>query len=249
MSTAKEIVYYDIASAPPVTCFAPNPWKARYALNFKGVSYRTEWTELTKVTEVRKKLGAAPNRVHMDGRDFYTLPVIHDLSTGKIVGDTFDIALYLDEAYPNGPRLIQTHSVGAHAALNIHVDAIFTASSGLCLSGLPFNPDTAAESRAEFARRAGKEKWEEMIMDDDARVKTMEQFEAALGGLVKIFKRRNEGPYLEGAQATYGDIIIGGWLMWMYKTVRSDEWEKISGWHDGLWGNLHKALEKWAEVK
>ncbi|TFK95786.1 hypothetical protein BDV98DRAFT_651866 [Pterulicium gracile] len=231
-SATKEIVYYDIASAPPVTCFAPNPWKTRYALKFKGVTYRTEWTELTKL----------PKSLH-------PLPVIHDLSTGKIVGDTFDIALYLDEAYPDGPRLIQPHSVGAHAALNTHIDAIFTASSELCLSGLLFNPDTGGGFRAEFFRRAGKERFEDLIMDDEARVQAMEQFQVALSNLTKIFRSRDEGPFLEGAKATYGDLMIGGWLMWIYKTGRPDEWEQISGWHDGLLGNLHKGLEKWAQVQ
>lgn len=86
-------------------------------------------------------------------------------------------------------------------------------------------------------------------MDDEARVKTMEQFETALGGLAKSFKQREKGPFLEGEQAAYGDLVIGGWLAWMKMTLRDDEWARLVKWHDGVWGKLHKALEKYAEVK
>ncbi|TFL03580.1 hypothetical protein BDV98DRAFT_564448 [Pterulicium gracile] len=251
MSTGKEILFYDIASAPPVTTFAPNPSKTRYALNFKGVNYRTEWTKLPKVAETRKRLGTPPNRTHMDGSPFYTLPVIHDLSTGAIVGDTFDIAVYLDETYPDtGPRLIPAESIGTLAAFNIQIDALFTNNVLLCVSGFPFDPETAEESKTEMARRVGRERWEELLPAEEDRPKMMEAFEASLAGLVKIFRRRDEGPFLEGAQATYADMIIGGWLRWTNKTVKKEEWEKIAAWHGGLWGNLFNGLEeRYTEMK
>lgn len=69
----------------------------RHALNFKGVNYQTEWVELPDVTDVRKRLGATPNRTHRDGNAFYTLPVIHDLSTGDIVGGSLEVAQYIDK--------------------------------------------------------------------------------------------------------------------------------------------------------
>jgi glutathione S-transferase len=245
----KQIVFYDIASAPPATTFAPNPWKTRYALNFKGVSYRTEWVELPDVTDVRKKLGAEPNRKHRDGSDFYTLPVIQDHSTGRIVGDTFEIALYLDEAYPNAPRLIPAGTVGVYAAFNIQVDAVFTNHTVLCMDCMPFNPATADKTKATFAWRAGKASWDEMLPSEEARSGVLTSFEAALGGLVKCYRRLDEGPFLEGAKPTYADLIVGGWLAMMKRCLRSEEWKQLEAWHGGLWGNIDKALEKYAEVK
>jgi glutathione S-transferase len=246
---SKQIVFYDIASAPPVTTYAPNPWKTRYALNFKGVNYRTEWIELPDVADVRKKLGSAPVRKHMDGSDFYTLPIIQDHTTGDIVGDTFDIALYLDEKYPDGPRLIPEGSAGVYAAFNIQMDAVFTNHVVLCIHGTPFNPATAEQTKATFAKRAGLPSWESMIPTEEAMAAVVVSFEAALGGLVKCFRHRDEGPFLEGAQPTYADMIIGGWLSMMKTCMRSEEWQKLEKWHDSLWGNLYNALQKYAEVK
>ncbi|THU85665.1 hypothetical protein K435DRAFT_763988 [Dendrothele bispora CBS 962.96] len=94
MDASNPIIFYDIASGPPVISFAPNPSKTRYALNFKEVHYRTEWVELPDVASVRKKLGSDAVRKHFDGSPFYTLPVIKDPSTGAVVGDTSHDRVY-----------------------------------------------------------------------------------------------------------------------------------------------------------
>ncbi|KAF8209049.1 hypothetical protein K438DRAFT_1754100 [Mycena galopus ATCC 62051] len=71
-------------------------------------------------------------------------------STGKIVGDTFEIAQYLDE-YPNGPRLIPPSITALHSAFNIHVDKIFTDGIVIfCAQGLSFNPQAAEEYSISF---------------------------------------------------------------------------------------------------
>lgn len=250
MDPSKPILFYDIASGPPVTCFAPNPWKTRYALNFKGVHYKTEWVDLPDVTSVRKSLGAAPNRTFADGSPFYTLPVIKDLSTGEIVGDSFDIACYLEKTYPDGPALFppSCSSRGLNAAFNAQVDAIFTQHVMLCVHGMPFNPATAEISKATFLQRAGKTSWDEMAVRGEERTKILESFRSALDVLAKAY-RHSEGPFLEGSTASYADLIVGSWLAFFKASVDAKEWEEIQTWHDGLWGNLHQALGKYAEVK
>ncbi|KAA8647389.1 hypothetical protein EYZ11_001616 [Aspergillus tanneri] len=246
MDASKPIILYDIASGPPVTCFAPNPWKARYALNFKGVNYRTEWVDLPDIKTVREKLGIAPNRTHSDGSAFYTLPIIQDSSTGDIIGDTFEIALYLDRTYPNGPTLLPPMTVGLQAAFNIQVDAIFSQHVILCVHGMPLNPETAEISKATFAQRAGKESWEELTVRGEERVKTLESLKAALDGLAKCY-RQKDGLFLEGDTVLYADLIVGSWLAFYKITLK--EWEEVQTWHNGLWQKLHQALEKYAEVK
>lgn len=102
-SKASTIVFYDIAMRPPVeenSC-AVNPWKTRLALNFKGVPYTTSWVPLPDISKVRSKLKVPPCRKFADGSDFYTLPIIEDPTTGSLVGDSFDIAVYLQKTYPN----------------------------------------------------------------------------------------------------------------------------------------------------
>ncbi|EEB93459.1 hypothetical protein MPER_07878 [Moniliophthora perniciosa FA553] len=174
-------------------------------------------------------------------------PACHkDLSTGQVIGDTFDIALYLDKTYPNAPSLFPPSTIGLQRAFNTYVDATFTAFVILCVHGIPFNPETAETSHAAFAWRAGKERWEDLTVQGEERVKTLEAFKTALEGLAKAYSH-GDGPFLEGKNPSYADIIVGGWLAFVKATTK--EWEDIQTWHDGLWGKLHLALEKYAEVK
>ncbi|KAI0163517.1 hypothetical protein BJ166DRAFT_498153 [Pestalotiopsis sp. NC0098] len=249
MAEDKQIVLYDIASAPPKTCYAPNPWKARYALNFKGVDYRTSWVEYLDVTRTRKELGVPPCRFHADGSPFYTLPVIQDHSNGgALVGDTFDIAVYLDKQYPDGPTLIPARSAAVFKAFNKQMDALFTSTVLLWCQGITFHPDQADEAKAQFSARAGGIPYEDITVRGEARTQLLEASKEKLGEVAELF-RDPEQPFLEGAEATYADIIIGGWLTTMSINLPKDDWAEIKTWHDGRWGKLYSGLQKYAEVK
>ncbi|KAI4250913.1 MAG: hypothetical protein L6R42_008576, partial [Xanthoria sp. 1 TBL-2021] len=214
MDAQKSIItLYDIASGPPVRPFAPSPWKARYALNFTNTPYRTTWVSLPDVAATREKLGIPACRKHADGTDFSTFPILYDPTTtsstqqeGTFVGDSFDIAVHLHNKHssPDGgrPPLFPPNSLALHRTFNDHVDALFT-FKGSQLAGyyMPFDPATAEASRAEFARRAGVSRWEdlEIPLGSEERKKKVAAFEAALGsGLAGWFVRRDEGPFLEG---------------------------------------------------
>ncbi|KAJ7782276.1 hypothetical protein DFH07DRAFT_318549 [Mycena maculata] len=245
------IVFYDIASAPPVRPFAVNPRKTRYALNFKRVHYRTEWVELPDIPSVRQKIGAAPVRTHVrDGSPYYTLPVIHDPSTGAVVGDSFDIALYLDKTYPSDTPLFPPASTAVQAAFNKYVDKFMDPFVVLCLQGLPLNPATAEVSQADFCWRAGVERWDELAIVGDERARLLEQFNAALGGELARWYSYSDGPFMEGENPLYADFVVGGWLGFMSVALPAKEWADIQTWQDGLWGRLHRTLqERYAEVK
>jgi glutathione S-transferase len=184
--------------------------------------------------------------LHPDGSPFYTLPIIHDPSTDRVIGDTFDIAVYLDKICPDGPPLFPPSSIGLHKAFNAHVDASFTAFVALCSDGMPLNPETADQVKSEFLRRAGSTaSWEEVIIRGEERVKMVAAFKDKLGELAKLYIF--DGPFLEGQTLTYADIIVGGWLQFMKAAL--EEWEDLFTWHDGRWRKIHEALEKYAEVK
>ncbi|KAG6048146.1 hypothetical protein E4U39_007684 [Claviceps sp. Clav50 group G5] len=129
-SRSTHLTLYDIASRPPVetTCFAPNPWKARFALNFKALPYRTIWVSVPDIPTLRSEtLGLPPTRFFADGSPYDTLPILHDPNVspspspspspsiqdvgstsdpenhsprGVLIGDSFDIATHLETQYP-----------------------------------------------------------------------------------------------------------------------------------------------------
>ena len=229
-----------------------------YALNFTNTPYCTTWIPLPDVAATRKKLGIPACRKHADGTDFLTLPILYDPTTrqeGTFVGDSFDIAIHLhnkQHSSPDGgrPPLFPPNSLALHRTFNAHVDALFTLN-GVVLAGyyMPLDPATADASRAEYARLAGVSRWEDLEIPpgSEQRKEMLAAFEAALGsGLAAWFVRRDEGPFLEGGTPMYADLIVGGWLQMMRNCL--PEWEQLRGWHGGLWGRLHDALEEWAQV-
>ncbi|KAJ7136041.1 hypothetical protein C8R44DRAFT_869730 [Mycena epipterygia] len=249
MDASKPIVFYDIASAPPATPFAVNPCKTRYALNFKRVHYRTEWVDLPDVASVRKKLNVAPVRKFRDGSSYHTLPIIEDPSTGEVIGDSFDIAVYLDKTFPDAPPLLPPSTTALQAAFNTHVDNTFNPFNAILLfHGIPFNPGTAEASKVSICWRMEKERWEDITVEGEERVQTLEAFKAALGELAKWYGY-SDGPFMEGENPLYADFILGAWLRYMSVAMPVKEWEDVQTWQDGLWGRLHRALEKYAEVK
>lgn len=232
-----------------------------YALNFTNTTYCTTWVPLPDVAASRKKLGVPACRKHADSTDFPTLPILYDPTTtsskqqeGTFVGDSFEIAIHLhnkNSSHNGGrPPLFPPNSIALHRTFNAHVDALFSVN-GAPLAGyyLPLDPATAEATRADMARRVGVSRWEDLEIPpgSEDRKKKLAAFEAALGsGLAAWFVRRDEGPFLEGQTPMYADLIIGGWLQWMRNCL--PEWEELKGWHGGLWGRLHNALEEWAEV-
>lgn len=242
-----KIRFFDIASGPPTRTYAPNPWKTRYALNVKSVPYQTEWVDLPDVKKTRLAHGVAPVRKLPDESDFYTLPMIHDGATDTYVGDSFDIAVYLDKQYPDsGLRLFPPGSIGVHRVVNAHVDALFTRNILVACAGLPFNPKTAEISREEFVRRAGLSCWDDFVIQGEAREKMIQGFKAELEDFAKLYCF-DSGPFLEGETLSYADIIVGGWLGMLKESM--PEWDQVCEWQGGRWKRLHEALAPYAELK
>lgn len=274
-TTSNPIVFYDIAQRPPVTatCCAVNPWKSRLALNFKAVPYTTTWVKMPDISKVRSGLKLPACRKLADGSDFNTLPIIHDPATHSFVGDSFDIAVYLQHTYPrsgagdlfptqkldyvfsNDRELAvplsersETH-FAEYARFNTSIDAAFSAHVQLMVHGLPLDPATAEITKAEFVRRAGARSWDDFELAGEAREKMKESFQNMLGDVAKLFLGDATGPFLLGPKASYADMIVGGWLRMMRATLPESEWEEARGWHGGIFGQLHDALDKYAEVK
>lgn len=270
MISEPTIIFYDIASAKPLRTFAPNPWKTRLALNLKGVPYRTEWVDMPDIPALRTRLGVPANRTQPDGTPFHTLPVIQDLTTNTIIGDSFEIALYLDKQCPDGPSLFLPGTIGLTAAFNAHVDSIFTPFSALC-DEMPFDPRIADAVQAIFAKRLGVDSLPHM--SDDERESMLVAFEAALCELSKSYHHtggttdhlwrargtdasmaqrgkveEDVGPWLDGERPVYADVIVGAWLKMMEASLGKGEWERLRTWQGGLWGRVVDGLVEWSVV-
>lgn len=272
MASSNSITFYDIASGQPLRTFAPNPWKTRYALNAKRLSYQTRWIDMPDIASVRQELGVPANRTLPDGTPYHTLPAIQDLSTGKVIGDSFEIALYLDKTYPTSPTLIQPGTTGLTAAFNAQVDSLFTKYVVLA-DQMPFDARIADKIQDIFVKRMGTAAYEHMQLSREDREKMFVQFENALGEFVKAYyhtggttdyfwsatgtaaaqaqrsDREQVGPYLDGDEPAYADLIVGAWVAMMEASMKPEDWERVRNWQDGFWARLHDALAPLREIK
>ncbi|KAI3622514.1 hypothetical protein WG66_015642 [Moniliophthora roreri] len=111
---ANVIEFYDIPARDGVL-WSPN---TRYALNYKGLEYKTKWIEFPDIESTCKKLGVSPTKTRRHGSPWYTLPVIYDPSTGVALADSLRIAEYLEKQYPDKPSLIPGGTLALHAAFD-----------------------------------------------------------------------------------------------------------------------------------
>lgn len=214
----------------------------RYALNYKKVNYRTEWTDLLDIETLRKSLNAGANRKHPnDGTDFYTLPLIIDHTNNhKVVGDSFEIAVYLDSIdKSNDNKLIPDGTRGLQKALNLYADAVFTPLASLFV--IPFNPATEAEVKQNWAKRWSVANLDDLKLEGEKRVEHLQKCKAAVSNFAKCYQEVKPGPFLHGHTLTYADFVVGGWLQCIKRTV--PEWQEVMQWDDGIWADLLHALE------
>jgi len=94
------IVLHDLCAGDAERLFSPHCWKVRMALAHKGFEIETRPTPFTRIKEIGNGFSA-------------TVPVIED--GGKLVRESFDIALYLEETYPERPSLFRGKGGESHA--------------------------------------------------------------------------------------------------------------------------------------
>jgi glutathione S-transferase len=74
--------------------------KVRWALDFKGVGWRA--IDIDAFT--KREMQHLSRKTTLDsGRQLYTVPTIHDDSTGAVVGESSEILSYLEQTYPTPP--------------------------------------------------------------------------------------------------------------------------------------------------
>ncbi|KAI6154080.1 hypothetical protein BKA82DRAFT_998445 [Pisolithus tinctorius] len=240
------LILYEIPSKLEGNYWSPNPAKPRFVLGYKGLPFQLEWVEYADIASRMKEIGARQNKFP-DGRELYTLPVLSDPNTGALVTDSWKIAEYLEETYPDKP-IFSNKSKGLILAFD-------TAASNLWKAAITFpllrSSEILNERNAKFfitAREAGlKEKFSEFSPEGPKRDEHWAIFERAME-TCKEWYDSLEGKWLMGDVFSYADILIATRLFWFKRVLHDDEWEKIASWHDGRWGTLLADVERECNV-
>jgi glutathione S-transferase len=190
------ILLYDLVGRDAARPFSPHCWKAAMALAHKGLEVRTVPTCFLEVPTV-------------EGGVSKVIPVIRDGET--IVADSFAIAVYLDDAYPDRPTLFggdggkaMARFVERWSQLTIH--PYITTAAILDLHAMQ-DDENAAYFRRNREQRLGK-RLEEVAAGRDAG---LAGFRASLEPLRSMLAYQ---PFIGGASPLFADYIVFGALQW-----------------------------------
>ncbi|TFK45007.1 hypothetical protein BDQ12DRAFT_673949 [Crucibulum laeve] len=244
------ITFYDIPSQLPQKAWSPNTWKARYCLNYKGIPYRTEWIEFPDIEAKCSSLGIPPTS-HKFGKDHYTLPAIHDPTTGISLADSIAIAEYLDTTYPDTPIVFPS---GTAALQYAFLDAYLPTLRPFWRFSLPVLADKLNPPSAEYFIRTRSAMWGKSIRDvlpsGEERVEEWKKAKESVGIVDGWLKKNGEGPFIMGATPCFADFFVGGCLTHLKSVLGEDseEWKDITTWHNGRWKAFLDGLKEYQAV-
>lgn len=187
---------YDLAGADPERRFSPYCWRAKLALAHKGLDVETIPWRFTERDAIAFS-GQARVPVLVDG--------------DNVVFDSWTIANYLEDTYPDRPSLFDGHGGRALARfVNSWVDVTLHGAL-IRLVVLDIHDHTHEKDRGYF--RESREKrfgatLEALSADRDQRVVTFRQ---ALDPMRLTLKAQ---PYLCGEAPAYADYIVMGAFQW-----------------------------------
>ncbi|KJA19330.1 hypothetical protein HYPSUDRAFT_143930 [Hypholoma sublateritium FD-334 SS-4] len=245
------ITLFDLPSTLPIGAWSPNTWKTRFALNYQGIPYVTEWVEWPDIEPRCIELGIPPTAKKANGSARYTLPAIHDPATGVFLADSLLIAEYLAKTYPDAPALFPNNTLALQVLFS---DLFRTKLSNRCILGIlsaqarVMLPRSAEAFRTRFEAQFGA-RLEDLVPRGEAADAEWAKFEIGIGEIAVLYTK-TEGPFLMGNTACWADLVAAAHAMW-WRTIwgeESDEWARITAWHGGLWSRLLVSLKDYQQV-
>lgn len=194
MTTTRKL--YDLAGADPDRRFSPYCWRSKLALAHKGLAVETiPW----RFTEKDAIAFSGQGRV----------PVLVDGET--TVFDSWSIATYLEDTYPDRPSLFG--GAGGRALARFVNSWVDTTLNGPIVRVVLMDIYERLHDQDKAYFRASREKrfgttLEQVVADRDGNVAVLRQ------ALEPVRATLASQPYLGGASPLYADYAVFGTLQW-----------------------------------
>ncbi len=198
------IKLYDLCGLDESFRFSPTCWRAKAALAHKGVDFETIATPFTKIKE------------HV-ATEQKTLPYLE--SGGDKVVDSFAIALYLEEKFPEKPKLFNGPE-GVAAAKFVQSWTNTTLIPLIIKLVVKNIHDSLAATDQAYFRKTRENMLGARL--EDVQNASQENIEAFREGLKPLRTMLAEQRFIGGKEPLYADLIVYGTLKWALKTAGFD---------------------------
>jgi len=218
--------FYHLSGKDRSASFSPYGWRAKLFLLHKGISFEEESLHFSELS----KLAHAPKQ---------SVPTIED--GDRVISDSFAIAEYLEDTYPEPDLFGGPVARAQAAAFNKYIDSIVVVSIfGHVI--LDIHAQLDPESQAYFRKTR------------EVRIgMTLEEFHAARGQDLTALTRSLEpfratlanGPFLSGESPKWLDYTLMGTLIWPHvisNKVLIAEDDPLHGWRDRMFGLFDGAI-------
>ncbi|KAF9256783.1 hypothetical protein L218DRAFT_949716 [Marasmius fiardii PR-910] len=239
------ITLYDMgpSSFPDSWGGSPHVRKVIYTLNYKALPFKVVTLHFDTVEATAKSLNAPPTTTKPDGSPKYTIPFIHDSNTEKSVSDSFLIAQYLDQTYPETPTVVPP---GTGTLQLVFIDVVQHKTVSLMPVMMPKYEEWCSEELIASRAKAypGVVKAHALELSDEQKREVWEGAKKAFDGLKQAY-----GPsefVMGGDKPIFADFALAS-LLSVIKLMfgeESEEWKGVTGWNEGRIGRLiEKVLE------
>ena len=187
---------YSLCGADPDRRFSPHAWKIVMSLAHKGLDFAEVPTPFTAIRSIEG--GISP-----------TVPVLND--RGRVMRDSFAIALYLDETYPDRPSLFAGEG-GKALSRMVEAYSQTTVQAALVRIILKDIHDILAPADQVYFRKSREEKLGCSLEDIEAgHAAELAAFRPKLDPLRHMLKYQ---PFIGGEGPLFADYILFGALQW-----------------------------------
>ncbi|KAG1766149.1 hypothetical protein EDD22DRAFT_1011817 [Suillus occidentalis] len=240
----KPIVLYDI---PCVV--QGQPWSAKTMITRHGLPFQTVWLECPEIKPFYEQHSLAPTTLRVTketATPIHTLPVIMDPNTNRLITDSFVIAQYLDEQYPDTPKVMPNNIT---ALVYVFQTAIHNTVMGTVLLATFRGAQKLNPVSKEYVIRTRTEQfgipWEQFVTPE----KREQQWNAmrAACDTMDGWYATSSGQFILGDTPCFADFMVAGLYKWIQYYFEDQEWEEVKRWNGGRWMRLVKATDKYLD--
>ncbi|AJY46733.1 glutathione S-transferase family protein [Martelella endophytica] len=210
-------ILYSLCGADASAPFSPHCWKVVLALRHKGLEFTERPVGFTEIPKVENGFSK-------------TVPILKD--GDALISDSFAIALYLEQTYPDAPSLFKGEG-GLAMARFVEAWSLSTLHPAVTRIALKNIHDRLAPADQAYFRESREARLgatlEEVATGREAAIAAFPEKLTPLRNMLKF------QPFIGGSEPLFSDYIVFGAFKWASQTGNTellDPNDPVTNWYE-----------------